>query len=67
MKKVKFLKILFLICVAFSIAVGVYAQDKPFKNIKSQEVSEGDGIPVLAKHLPDWENAEIGNLYTKCG
>jgi len=22
--------------------------------VKSQEVSEGDGIPVLVKHLPDW-------------
>ena len=26
-------------------------------NIKSQEVSEKEGIPVLVKHLPDWENA----------
>jgi hypothetical protein len=23
---------------------------------KSQEISEDDGIPVLLKHLPDWEN-----------
>ena len=23
---------------------------------KSQEVSESDGIPVLIKHLPDWES-----------
>jgi len=26
--------------------------------VKSQEVSEGDGIPVLVKHLPDWEKVK---------
>ena len=25
---------------------------------KSQEVSEIDGIPVLVKHLPDWESVK---------
>ena len=63
MKKVKFLKIFFLICACFFIAVGVYAQNKSFKNIKSQEVSEEDGIPVLAKHLPDWENVRNRATY----
>lgn len=30
-------------------------QNSTAKN-KSQEVSEVDGVPVLIKHLPDWEN-----------
>jgi hypothetical protein len=25
---------------------------------KSQEISDGDGVPVLMKHLPDWENVK---------
>jgi hypothetical protein len=28
------------------------------QNVKSQEVSEVDGLPVLVKHLPDWESAK---------
>lgn len=31
--------------------------------IKSREVSDGDGIPVLVKHLPDWENARNRATY----
>lgn len=27
-------------------------------NIKSQELSEKDGVPVLAKHLPDWDSVK---------
>jgi len=36
--------------VLFLSVCGVFAQ------FKSQEVSEEDGVPVLIKHLPDWEN-----------
>ncbi len=31
----------------------IYAQSRP---VKVQEISEADGVPVLIKHLPDWEN-----------
>jgi hypothetical protein len=31
---------------------------------KSQEISDGDGIPVLIKHLPDWENARTHAIFT---
>lgn len=31
----------------------LYAQAPP---VQVQEVSEDDGVPVLIKHLPDWEN-----------
>lgn len=58
MKKSVFIKILILICLISSISYGVVAQQKNKSlAVKSQEISESDGIPVLIKHLPDWENA----------
>jgi len=44
-------KVLSLVCVLFLSVGGAFAQ------FKSQEVSDEDGIPVLVKNLPDWENA----------
>ena len=38
--------------VVFAATLSVFAQTK------SQEVSDIDGIPVLLKHLPDWENVK---------
>ena len=34
------------------------AQENSDSKFKSQEVSEGDGIPVLIKHLPNWEDKQ---------
>ncbi len=34
----------------------IAAQDEKEPIVRSQEVSEKDGIPVLIKHLPDWES-----------
>lgn len=51
MRKSRFTKFLAAIGVLFLLACGTFAQ------FKSQEVSEEDGVPVLIKHLPDWENA----------
>ena len=58
MKKSPFANFLSIICVLFLTACGVFAQ------FKSQEVSEEDGIPVLIKHLPDWENARNRATHT---
>ena len=58
MPKSLFAKVLSLICILFLTAVGVFAQ------FKSQEVSEEDGVPVLIKHLPDWENARNRATHT---
>lgn len=58
MRKPVFAKVLSLICALFLMVGGVFAQ------FKSQEVSEEDGIPVLIKHLPDWENARNRAVYT---
>ncbi|MGB2752015.1 MAG: hypothetical protein WBC19_08145 [Pyrinomonadaceae bacterium] len=37
-------------------AASVFPQAPSAPKYKSQEVSEVDGIPVLIKHLPDWES-----------
>ena len=58
MRKLKFAKVLCAVCVVFLTACGIFAQ------FKSQEVSEEDGIPVLIKHLPDWENTRNRVTYT---
>lgn len=63
MRKSRFSKFVFLICVFLLMVFGVFAQDNSLKDVKSQEVSEEDGIPVLAKHLPDWENVRNGATY----
>lgn len=42
----------FFVLLLFSAALFAQAEN-PYK---SQEVSESDGIPVLIKHLPDWES-----------
>ncbi|MGB7068182.1 MAG: hypothetical protein WBD22_01695 [Pyrinomonadaceae bacterium] len=33
-------------------------------NVKSQEISEVDGVPVLIKHLPNWESVRDKALFT---
>jgi hypothetical protein len=53
MKKIALGMILTLIAALAAAGGNSYAQT-PDKKI--QEVSEADGIPVLIKHLPDWEN-----------
>jgi len=58
MRKSLSAKVLSLICVLFLTAAGASAQ------FKSQEVSEEDGVPVLIKHLPDWENARNRATHT---
>lgn len=45
-----------LVLAAFASGVSVSAQARPSEPIKTQEISEEDGVPVLIKHLPDWEN-----------
>ncbi len=44
------------IFLALLLSISVFPQDVGSLQYKSQEVSELDGIPVLIKHLPDWEN-----------
>ncbi len=47
-------RFVFAFFVLLTMAAAVFSQaPNPYK---SQEVSESDGIPVLIKHLPDWES-----------
>lgn len=41
-----------LLAAVLLMAAAGYGQTAP---VKSQEVSEADGIPVIIKHLPNWE------------
>lgn len=63
MKKFWGIKFSILITVIFSAFSAICAQNGPNAPIKSREVSDGDGIPVLIKHLPDWENARNRAAY----
>ncbi len=56
MRKIWFAKALILIFSAAGMNYEIFAQEKSPSQMKSQEVSDDDGIPVLIKHLPDWEN-----------
>ncbi len=57
MKKFQFAKLLLLTSVILVPVSGVFAQAEKTSQSKSQEVSETDGVPVIIKHLPEWENA----------
>jgi hypothetical protein len=50
MKKFRYFVVLTIFLLYISQTFAVFAQNK------SQEYSEEDGIPVLTKHLPDYEN-----------
>lgn len=63
MKKVWIVKSLLSICAVLMLTCGIFAQALDSPQMKSQEVSETDGLPVLLKHLPDWENAQKRAVY----
>ncbi|HEX8287783.1 MAG TPA: hypothetical protein VF556_07310 [Pyrinomonadaceae bacterium] len=64
MKKAWFLRFAFFVCLSFSLAFGIQAQAQNAPAIKSQEVSDADGIPVLVKHLPEWKNVRNSVTFT---
>lgn len=64
MLRVGFIRFIFFNFFVVSLtSLGVFGQEKTGTSIKSQEVSEKEGIPVLIKHLPDWENARNRAIY----
>lgn len=65
MEKGFFIKILFILCAVGLVAAPVSAQPNAEKYSESQEVSETDGIPVIIKHLPDWENRKDSAVFIK--
>lgn len=64
MKKTFSIKFIFLICALMSLNFQASAQTEKTSQLKSQEVSEEDGIPVLIKHLPEWENVRNSAFLT---
>ena len=57
MKKLRSIKFIVPVCyLIFSVLI-VFGQNNTENYSESQEVSESDGVPVIIKHLPDWENA----------
>ena len=56
--------ILFLLSFVIFAASAVNAQTPAPTKYRSQEVSETDGIPVLIKHLPDWESVRSQTTFT---
>ncbi|MGB7201689.1 MAG: hypothetical protein WBD16_05410 [Pyrinomonadaceae bacterium] len=68
MNSAQFRKIASALCVAIFAASFASAQSitTPKYN-KSQEVSEIDGVPVLLKHLPDWENVREQAVFATDG
>ncbi len=65
MQRVRFVKFLLFICVVGLSALSIFAQPITEKYSESQEVSEDDGIPVIIKHLPDWENVRNNAILIK--
>lgn len=56
MQRALFSKILLFVCILGASAPTIFAQSGNAKYSRSQEVSETDGIPVIIKHLPEWES-----------
>lgn len=44
-----------LILLLFAVSISTFAQSGEYKSL---EISDGDGVPVLIKHLPDWESVK---------
>ena len=63
MRNLWLIRISISICTVFMLMSGVIAQNSSAPTIKSREVSDEDGIPVLIKHLPDWETARNRATY----
>jgi hypothetical protein len=57
--------ILAVLLLPFVLSVPLVAQDNGREPYKSQEVSESDGIPVLIKHLPDWESVRTSTRFAR--
>jgi len=52
-----------LLCLAAAALAQPMSGNNGNSEIKSQEVSDSDGVPVLMKHLPDWENVRAKAVF----
>ncbi len=52
-----------LVLITFLTALAALTQNAPTDGPRSQEISEDDGLPVLIKHLPDWQNVRDSTVF----
>jgi hypothetical protein len=64
MKRFPSFLLLTLVLVSIGLRSEARAQNHQNK-FKSQEISEDDGLPVLLKHLPDWETKRSEATFAK--
>ena len=55
-------KFILAACIMLA-ATNVFSQGPAATKYKSQEVSETDGVPVLIKHLPEWEQVREHTMF----
>lgn len=65
MRKALFTKFLLIIGLVVLSSFQIFAQTDKKSQPKSQEVSESDGVPVLLKHLPEWESVRNSAVLTQ--
>jgi hypothetical protein len=63
MRSEQFRKIVFAMFVSVLAVAVTGAQPNATPKYSSQEISEIDGVPVLLKHLPDWENVRESAVF----
>jgi hypothetical protein len=56
--------LLFLLAVQFVPVISAGQGAEPSGKVRSQEISEDDGQPVLIKHLPEWQNVRSTTVFT---
>src|SRR5687767_14217433 len=54
---------LFFLFTLISLTAITPAQPSATPAVRSQEISEDDGLPVLIKHLPDWQNVRSSTVF----
>ncbi len=63
MRRFWMVRFLYSMCAVLLFFGNFYAQNAGTAQPKSREVSEDDGVPVLTKHLPDWEAKQKDSTY----
>jgi hypothetical protein len=54
-----------LLALGLLLATPVLAEQPANNVLKSQEISEADGLPVIVKHLPEWESVRARSTFAK--
>ena len=52
-----------MFCLTIASVSFIFSQTASAPKYKSQEISETDGVPVLMKHLPDWDRVRNNAVF----